>query len=187
MNKYKQHTLQKGFTLVEALVAITVLLLALAGPMTISARGLQSAFFAQDQTTAFYLAQEVSEIVRYARDNAILADDTLFDVIPAVCQTSNADGCGIDTRSLTFFDCSGSGGDACVLLFDTDGISNQRGLYNHTEGEETRFTRRLWIEEVVDDAEAEVTVEVSWQSGLFAGEKNVTLQSYIFNINQESD
>ena len=59
---------KKGFTLVETLVAVTVLLLVIIGPMTIAQKGIQNAGYAKDQFTAVYLAQEALEAVREARD-----------------------------------------------------------------------------------------------------------------------
>jgi type II secretory pathway pseudopilin PulG len=67
-----------GFTLVETLVAITVLLVAIVGPMTIAAQGLQASFFAREETTAVYLAQEGIEAVERARDNGAL--DAIYGI-----------------------------------------------------------------------------------------------------------
>ena len=48
--------LTKGFTLVETLVAISVLSLSIAGAFTAVQGGIQSSTVAKDQITAFYLA-----------------------------------------------------------------------------------------------------------------------------------
>ena len=67
MNHYSsQH---KGFTLVETLVAISLLMLAILGPLSISSAGLRNSAYARDQITAYYLAQEGIEYVRYVRDD----------------------------------------------------------------------------------------------------------------------
>jgi prepilin-type N-terminal cleavage/methylation domain-containing protein len=70
-------TKQKGFTLVETLVAISILMLAILGPLSIASAGLRNSLYARDQITAFYLAQEGIEYVRYERDDTYLqgADD----------------------------------------------------------------------------------------------------------------
>jgi prepilin-type N-terminal cleavage/methylation domain-containing protein len=78
---------QKGFTLVETLVAVTLLLLVIVGPMTIATRGLQNAFYAGDQTTAIFLAQEAIEHMQRLRDDNALSNVSDF-------QTDGSDGDG---------------------------------------------------------------------------------------------
>src|SRR3989344_8733451 len=61
-----------GFTLVETLVAISILTLSIAGAFTAVQSGIQSSTFAKDQTTAFYLAQEGMEFIKNKRDENAL-------------------------------------------------------------------------------------------------------------------
>ncbi len=61
-----------GFTLIETMVAITLLSVAIVAPMALTAQSLASAYYARDQITAFYLAQEAIEAVRAIRDAQIL-------------------------------------------------------------------------------------------------------------------
>ena len=78
-----------GFSLVETLVAIAVLLVAIVGPMTIAAQGLQASFFAREQTTAVYLAQEAVEAIEEIRDVAAL--EAVYELSPRtwlLCQNS---------------------------------------------------------------------------------------------------
>jgi prepilin-type N-terminal cleavage/methylation domain-containing protein len=71
---YKLKTSSSGFTLIETMVAITVLLLSITGPLEIASKSLFSAFYARDQITAYYLAQEGIEYIKNARDNHFLYD-----------------------------------------------------------------------------------------------------------------
>ena len=63
----------KGFTLIEALVAISIVGLAIGGPMYAANRALVASQIARDKLTAIYLAQEGIEQVRYVRDSRYMA------------------------------------------------------------------------------------------------------------------
>jgi Tfp pilus assembly protein PilV len=66
------YQLPTGFTLVEALVAVTILTLAVVGPMFTANRAIVAAQISRDQLTASYLAQEGIEFIRAVRDDAYL-------------------------------------------------------------------------------------------------------------------
>ena len=65
--------LPTGFTLVETLIAIAIMMIAIAGPMYTASRAILAAEISRDQLIASYLAQEGIEYVRMMRDNAFLA------------------------------------------------------------------------------------------------------------------
>ncbi len=64
---------KKGLTLVETLVAISILTISVIGPLGIIAQALHTSYYTRDQMTAYYLAQEAVEYVRNLRDNQGLA------------------------------------------------------------------------------------------------------------------
>lgn len=64
----------KGFTLIETMVAVTILSLSIAGPLFTASRTMVATEISRDQLTASYLAQEAIEYVRALRDDAYLAD-----------------------------------------------------------------------------------------------------------------
>lgn len=69
---------QKGFTLIETFIAITVLLMAILGPMTLVSRSIADASYAANQITAFYLAQEGLELVINRREQNEDLPDNLW-------------------------------------------------------------------------------------------------------------
>lgn len=66
-------TARRAFTLVETLIAITILTFAIAGPLSSASHALVATEVARDQLTASYLAQEGIEYVRAMRDDEYLA------------------------------------------------------------------------------------------------------------------
>ena len=62
----------RGMTLIETLVAISILAVAIVAPMTLTMQSLSSAYYARDQVVASNLAQEAIESVRAVRDGNIL-------------------------------------------------------------------------------------------------------------------
>ncbi len=58
-----------GFTLIETFVAITVLVIAVLGPMTLLSKALQNSRYIKDEIVATYLAQEGVELMINNRNN----------------------------------------------------------------------------------------------------------------------
>lgn len=70
---------QSGLTIVESLVAISILVVAVLGPLVIVSQALRTSFFARDQLTTYYLAQEAIEHIRNLRDRNSLIQDNAFN------------------------------------------------------------------------------------------------------------
>jgi prepilin-type N-terminal cleavage/methylation domain-containing protein len=81
LNMQKNKNLKKnsGFTMIESLVAIFIILLAITGPMVFAQNGLRTAFLSRDQITAFFLAQDVIESIKNYRNGEAkkIVDGTL--------------------------------------------------------------------------------------------------------------
>lgn len=172
---------KKGFTLIEALVAISVLLLSIVGPMTIATDGIKNSIYAKDQITAFYIGQEGIELIRSMRDGNALRGDPWDTGISAACMTSgNPAGCGIDVESLAFVNCTVSAN--CNLYFNPDGLligDSQRGIFQHgATPTATIFNRSIRITDVPPD-EKEIDVVVTWVSR--GALKTITVQSRLFD------
>lgn len=176
---------KNGFTLVETLIAITVLLLVIIGPITAAQKGIQNAYYASEQLTAIFLAQEAIEAVREFRDrqalivyydmdhdNPTASTDDWGIRLPAGCFGS---GCAFDITTGSFATC-GTYANGCRVLFHSE--SNQ---YNHSLGAETPFTRTVTVGSAVGGGWT-VTADVSWDAAVFGGStRNVTLQTWIYD------
>jgi len=145
----------KGFTLIETLVAISVLVLSLSGPLSIASSALKSAYYARDQVAASYLAQEGVEFVRAIRDqNRIMSPQQSWLIGLTQCIGVNAQ-CTVDFVNFTPAAlCSG----ACSPL-----LISTAGLYNQAAGSVSRFTRTLSIT-TISSTEINLKVTVSWVS-----------------------
>jgi Tfp pilus assembly protein PilV len=99
----------RGFTLVETLIAVTILITAVTGPLSIASRGLSTALTAKDQVTAYYLAQDAMEFIRFARDtNRLEGGDWITGAgsldsskIINLTNCTNANGCSVDSAAGT--------------------------------------------------------------------------------------
>jgi prepilin-type N-terminal cleavage/methylation domain-containing protein len=184
---------QSGFSLVETLVAITILLVVVVGPMTISTSTARSTSFSSEQVVAFFLAQEGAEIAQMVRDGLVLdafsssgnAWDSFTDETGSgllnECYTPS--GCSLElntdtTGSLNSVSlCSGNN---CRLYEDT---SSARSKYTHSSvaGDTTPYTRSIRMNNINAD-EVEVVSTVSWQTGNQRDVQQVSVETHLFNV-----
>ncbi|MCF7815739.1 MAG: prepilin-type N-terminal cleavage/methylation domain-containing protein [Candidatus Pacebacteria bacterium] len=172
---------EEGFTLIETLVAISILLIVIIGPITVAQKGVQNAYYANEQVTAVFLAQEAIEGVRILRDSAAL---DVLDIPTNKTWTWYTDGsfsnecktvsgCAYMSGLLT--DCSSA--NSCQLKIDGN------GKYSHALGANSSFTRKVYIREPLPGT-VEVKVDVEWTSRIFGSGNNnrkVTLQTWIYD------
>jgi len=185
----------KGYSLVEVLVAIAILLLALVGPMTIAAKGIQSASYVREQTTALYLAQEGIEAFTAMRNDAAIAalgvnDKTKtwdwIDTGTIFSDCDNAgDGCNIDYENnnpaMSITKC-GSNGAGCELYFDSSKARARYSLDN-TSGVLTPYARVIKMDKNSSGDGIKVKSTVFWETRLFGTTKqSVTLTTTLMDI-----
>jgi len=178
---------KNGFTLVETLVAVSILLIAIVGPMTIAQKGIQNAYFANEQVTAVFLAQEAIEAVRELRDDAaldaynrsfkgsVISGDT-NNWVPASCAGGTT--CAYDSLSGAFESCGSNNN--CVLRFNS-GTGRYTYEAQSAEVSTSPFTRTVVIGNPVSGGRP-ITVTVSWNAKIFGGtNRSVTLQTWIYD------
>lgn len=69
--------------MIETLVAITIMMLTVVGPLTVSSKALTSAVEAKNQLIGINLGQEVIEYIKNYRDNNIISGNSWMGVLTA--------------------------------------------------------------------------------------------------------
>jgi hypothetical protein len=157
------------------MLAVLLLAAAISGPLSIASKGLSAALVAKDQITAFYLAQDAMEQVRFLRDSNCLsagaggctADkwmlalggsyDSSSSLWSGVC--FSATGCYLDSLANNPTVPTVCDTQCAVLKYDPT-----THAYQYTNGVDTpqQFRRTITITQTVPD-EVTVTVSVSWK------------------------
>lgn len=178
---------ERGFTILETLVAIFILTISLTGPLSFAQSGLRSAYLARDQITAFFLAQDAIETIKNMRDQNKLdqiaagggsVPDWLSG-LEACAPDDAAQPCSIDTTEpVPSVNACVSGNECGPLYFD-----EQYGLFTYdTIGNETSlFTRTIYLHEEVEGERAKVVVLVTWISKALSGTRKIVVEEDITN------
>jgi prepilin-type N-terminal cleavage/methylation domain-containing protein len=158
---------KKGFTLIETLVAVSLMVIAIVAPMSLVSQSLTSAYYAREQVAAYALAQEGIEAVRAVRDGNILnnalngTSDSLLTGIP-INQNFT-----VDARLSGAAGLVSCGLNPCEYLKVDPGGS----LYGHGVGWTTTKFRRTANAKYVGPAgvnggqdEIRVTITVEWET-----------------------
>ena len=186
---------KKGFTILESLISISILSVAVTGPLVYVTSSLKAAEVARDQTIAFYLAQDAVEYIKNVRDNnAGLARGSWLAGLEDCFPSGSSIGCTIDTNNLaiTTEDC---GAGPCDLM-TRDGIGEDFSGYGYGTGgnwEDSPFTRTIKMENVAhdlggfedDNEEVKVTVTIEWTTR--NNDRVVTVVENIFNLRNAPD
>jgi len=173
---------RKGFTLVETLIAISILLVGVSAAFSAAQSGLSSTIAVKDRITAIFLAQEAMEAVRNLKDsNLLLQNKTLDNNSPYwldglagpgnPCAGGNP--CDYDFDSINNFPEFINCGSSCFLNI------NNAGEYVHEAGSpQSRFRRFITITEISSGPikkEALVVATVTWSG------QTVVVRDNLFN------
>lgn len=174
---YKNLQKNKGFTLLETLIAVFILVMVLNSAFTLMSNNLFGARFAKNQMTADYLMQEVVDSIRNDRDTfiqhqdwvgflnkyglsggragGVLTSSCMIDVSPKspVTQCSSlVNGRSALPPSVMYYDANNTIGSYYTIQSDISGVVA------------TSFKRSVDLTLVGTD-EVDITVTVTWNEG----------------------
>ena len=158
---------EKGFTLIETLIAITILMISVAAPLSLASKGLQAANLAKNQIVAYYLAQDAYEWVKNKTDMNKIKN------IPYGGGGQNGmidglDDCSSDTNSKCIINTLESPDiTSAVDRYTGQKLKVDNGVYSYgASGQDSIFKRYIHVERVdrgdaskLDEALIQVTVE----------------------------
>jgi len=169
---------KKGFTLLESIIAIAILLLSITAATTAVQTALSSSIFAKHQVISFFLAQEAVEYIKNTRDNNILQGQNWLNGYASSgssCFFGNV--CTVDATlsSGAFTFCSGGSG-SCPLLRQSQSAPY---LYGYNGSWAPTGYRREIVLSQVNANEITAIVNVTFTKGTVS--KTITVRESIFN------
>lgn len=179
----KVNKLNKGFTLVETLVALSIFSMSVIAMMSILGSGISDTGYAKKKIIASYLAQEGIEYIRNMRDNYVLystvsgLDWNNFKSELVSCNEDVNEGdnkeCGFTTNSPIVISKCTADPSICKIYLNN-------GNYNtNSNGEDTGFTRKIWMDVIEADKELKISSSVTWTQG--SGKQSITFSENLFN------
>jgi len=164
-------SVKKGFTLVETLVALALILMALVGPVSLITRGIYSFASSKSKVIAVNLAQEGVELVRLIRENNI-ACDSLNGGAPWAWNRNSFPPAGpgtvmfgttfgVDIQSFTDIHCPTGSQSISTPQLSTSCADPLRfnlntGTYSYVGGNPTAFFRCVEIKSPPDSPDADI-------------------------------
>ena len=157
---------EKGFTLIETLVAIVIFASAITALISITAGGISNTNFVKNKFTAGYLALEGAELIHNIRDTVSITDSSAGwgATTSALTSCMEPSACWIDVWGTNSPASCGSSEDCPAMDYN-----RQSGKFNYagSDGQnnlQSIFTRIISIK-IVSDSEIRVTSKVYWLQG----------------------
>jgi len=149
--------MKKGFTIVELMIAITLMATGIIAIYALIPHGIKMSVVNTDKYLATQLAREGIEIVRNVRDTNWLEQMESPTAVWDEGLTGCALGCEVDYTTPTVQD----------PVFTAYGVGRYlkvdgNGLYNYTVGTDTKFKRKVVISPISGPLQVKVTV--SWSA-----------------------
>lgn len=164
----------KGFTLIETLVSISIFTVSISALFTVLSVGISHTNYAKQKIIASYLAQEGIEYMRNMRDTYVLYSATTpnnwnnFKAKLAPCNAPN--GCSFNTVFPHDVRVCNNPND-CKLYI------NNGGYDANFSSVESGFIRKIWMTSDVN--EVKIYSNVSWTQG--SGAYNISFSENLFN------
>lgn len=181
--KFNKMNNNRGFTLVETMVAVFILTVALVSLLTLTSKSLFAARYARNEMTVNYLSQEAFDFIRNKRDSVAFQESftgggwstflSQFGYPSSLCFSD--EGCYFDVNnpSLEIEPCTGSdvsfGSIECPAFnYDSDASGVSKSFYTYEDvGTKSNFKRRIKMEESIANPgdEVYITVTMEWLNG----------------------
>lgn len=161
---------KKGFTIIEALVAITILMISIAGPLTVANKGLAASNLSRDQVIATYLAQDAIEKIKNIKDSdfKVSSNNWAMNISPY----SDGSWYGIDTIN---YNIQSNLANSPLLL-----TPKGQYTYNNVTGSiQSPFSRKFKTTKIGNE-EYRLEVVVSWKNGNVSN--SITTEAELFKL-----
>ncbi len=179
MNKTKMKNLMinnknKGFSIIEAMVAIFILTFSITVLMSVVANSIFQSRYAKNEITATYLAQEVIDYIRNDRDSNI---DNWTNFISQYDNCINSS-CTIDVPTSNINSCYSN---TCPNFYYNENVDNGSFYNYNNSGSLSSFRRTVNIIMNNSDDEMIVNVSIDWKNKSNSSEKSLEMKSSLLN------
>jgi len=163
--------IKKGFSIVEALVAISIVSLAITSATAVVQGSLQNSQITRFRIQSIHFANEAVEFARNLRDTDIVSRDGFNGGLlkDFVNKCKNGNGCYVDVLNDNYDDCN--------YVIKCDIYISENGYTSDNTETKTPFNRRVIVGDNGD--EISVTVDVSFSVRDY--NETVSVTSYLMN------